>query len=557
MEQKIKYIENENSIDSVIINGKPFLKKEIYKYYIEEMRTIKELGEILGIKKSSVHTLLNKLKISKKVELGEDFRSSEEYKEKSKKRCLEKYGVESLSQLESTKQKARLTCLKKYGVEYVAQAEEVKKKAEETLFSHYGVKKALQSKEILEKLYEKNEEKYGCRVVFSNEGIKKKIEETNIKKYGVKNPFSNEEIQQKIHETNKKKYGTSIYKQKDIKNLDIWEDKEKFEKFLVSSKEKKTTFEIAQFFNCEETAVRNKIHFYNLDDKVLWNGNRSQYEKEIISWLEEDLGIKEIINNDKQHLGSGKKEIDIFLPQYKFGIEFNGDYWHSEIMESYQDHGGRSTRHQEKSLLAEKRGIFLFHIFEREWVDERTQKIIKSRIKNILGLQKEIIPAKKCEIKEVSKNEKKKFLEENHIQGQDRSSVCLGLYYKGEIVSCMTFKKSKNNYSWELSRFCNKIDTVIVGGASKLFKSFIEKHGNKGETIVSYSDFSKAKGDLYKTLGFQYRGLNAPNYVWINFQTGDIRSRYQEQLAGEVERMHSQEYYRVCDCGTKTWVYKI
>ena len=54
---------------------------------------------------------------------------------------------------------------------------------------------------------------------------------------------------------------------------------------------------------------------------------------------------------------------------------------------------------------------------------------------------------------------------------------------------------------------------------------------------------------------FECASINEPNYWWVNFDTMDIRSRYQEQEAGEVERMHSQGYHRICDCGTKTWVY--
>ena len=76
-----------------------------------------------------------------------------------------------------------------------------------------------------------------------------------------------------------------------------------------------------------------------------------------------------------------------------------------------------------------------------------------------------------------------------------------------------------------------------------------------GEKVVSYNDITKTKGDIYKILGFECASINEPNYWWVNFDTMDIRSRYQEQEAGEVERMHSQGYHRICDCGTRTWVY--
>lgn len=46
-------------------------------------------------------------------------------KEKNKKTCLEKYGVENVFQLETIKNKIRETNLKKYGVEYPSQSKEI------------------------------------------------------------------------------------------------------------------------------------------------------------------------------------------------------------------------------------------------------------------------------------------------------------------------------------------------------------------------------------------------------------------------------------------------
>lgn len=105
-----------------------------------------------------------------------------------------------------------------------------------------------------------------------------------------------------------------------------------------------------------------------------------------------------------------------------------------------------------------------------------------------------------------------------------------------------------------MSRFCNLHGYCVRGGASKLFKYFVDQL-KAGDTISSYNDITKTKGDIYKILGFQCVSINQPNYVWINFNTSDIRTRYQEQTAGEVKRMHDAGYHRICDCGTKTWVY--
>lgn len=557
MEKKVWYNKENDNIIGVTIDNVYYSYDTIFDMYINKMMSIKELGAKFNLGKSSVSNILNSLKLSKNNFCNKDYRKSDIFQNQIKQRNLKKYGVEYACQSEEIKEKIKQSNLEKYGTEFSFQSEVVKNKIKQSMLDRYGVEHALQSKDILNKMYASNKEKYGYDNPFNSSSIQNKIKESNLKKYGCENPFSNKQIQEKIHNTFKEKYNVSIYKQKDMINLDIWNDDEKFIQLLEGYDHKPTTFELTEFFNCERTCILNKIHKLSCEHLVSFSSNRSHFEDEIIRWLSEELKIKKIINNDKKTLNSGKKEIDIYLPEYKFGIEFNGEYWHSELVENYQDHNGRSTKHQEKSLLAEEKGIFLFNIFEREWEDQRTQKIIKSRIKNMLNLEKNKIHGRKCVIKEITVEEKKKFLQENHIQGNDRSSIYIGLFYKDVLVSCMTFKKSKDNYSYELSRFCNLINCVIVGAASKLFKYFLKHYTKHGDTIVSYSDFSKAKGGLYNTLGFKYESLNTPNYWWINFETGDVRSRYQEQSAGEVKRMHDQNYYRVCDCGTKTWIYTV
>ena len=83
-------------------------------------------------------------------------------------------------------------------------------------------------------------------------------------------------------------------------------------------------------------------------------------------------------------------------------------------------------------------------------------------------------------IKEISSKDCSSFLDQNHIQGKLGAKVRLGLYYNDELVSLMTFGALRKNLgqksedgSYELLRFCNKLNTNVVGGASKLFKHFI------------------------------------------------------------------------------------
>ena len=75
------------------------------------------------------------------------------------------------------------------------------------------------------------------------------------------------------------------------------------------------------------------------------------------------------------------------MPDYKFGIEFDGLYWHSNI---YKD----NDYHLNKTELCEKENIQLLHIFEDEWVNKK--EIVKSIIKSKLNIFENKIFARKC-----------------------------------------------------------------------------------------------------------------------------------------------------------------
>ena len=82
----------------------------------------------------------------------------------------------------------------------------------------------------------------------------------------------------------------------------------------------------------------------------------------------------------------------------------------------------------------------------------------------------------------------------------------------------MTFGNCRIAIEYELLRFCNKLNTNVIGGASKLFNYFIKTY--QPIEIVTYADRSISQGKLYKTLGFTFIGKTKPNYYYI---IGDIR----------------------------------
>ena len=249
------------------------------------------------------------------------------------------------------------------------------------------------------------------------------------------------------------------------------------------------------------------------------------------------------------------KELDIYIPSKNIAIEYNGLYWHSE---EFKD----KNYHLNKTEECETKGIQLIHIFEDEWLHK--QDIVKSRLKNILGLTENKLYARKCTIKEVSSKDSKIFLDNNHIQGNCKSSVNIGLYHNNELISLMTFGKRPliNNNSVELIRFCNKLNYLVVGGADKLFKHYIKTY-NPIE-IVSYADRRWSQGDLYNKLGFNFISNTPANFYYIINKTRINRLTYQKHKLVEMgydknktanQIMLDEKIYKIHDCGSKKYIY--
>lgn len=466
-------------------------------------------------------------------------------------------------------EKRKRTCLKKYGVENVFQNKKIQEKRKNILLQKYNVKHPIQNLEI-----------------------KNKIKKTNIKKYGVENPFQNKdiikistskrnyrEIQQKIKETLKLKHDIicSLQLPHSKNNMLLNRRIKILNKIFHGNRLNNEVLPL--FLESEYIDVNKKYKFKckkcnyifedNLDDGKIPRCNKcypyiinSKSEFEIIDFLKSIYSGK-IIHGDRKILKG--KEIDIFLPKLKLGIEFNGLYYHSEIS------GGKLKKyHLNKTNLCKSVNINLIQLYEDEWLNKK--EIVKSRLKSILNKLNFKIFARKCNIKKVSTKECNNFLNNNHLQGQDTSTVKLGLYYNNELVSLMTFgclRKSlgslKKQNEWELYRFCSKLNTSVIGSANKLLQYFIKNY--KPLKIISYCDKRWSTGNLYKTLKFNFISESSPNY----FYTKDHYKRYNrfgfrknilkdrllkfDNSLSEWDNMKNNGWDRIWDCGCQKYEY--
>ena len=284
----------------------------------------------------------------------------------------------------------------------------------------------------------------------------------------------------------------------------------------------------------------------------------SKSEKEVFEFLNKYVHCTE--SNRKVLKG---RELDIFIPPLSLGIEYNGVFWHS-------DRFLQNNYHLNKTEACESLNISLIHIFEDEWIYKK--EIVKSRLLNLIGKTPNKIYARKCEIREVEYNKSLTFLNDNHIQGGSVSSHRIGLFYKGKLVSLMTFSSLRKSLgltpkkgSYELIRFCNKLNTTVIGGASKLLKHFEKTY--KPKEIISYADRRWSNGNLYYQLGFEFIHNSSPNYFYVKEGSVKRESRFKYRKdvlvrqgfnkdLTEKEIMVERGYRRIYDSGNKKFIKK-
>lgn len=284
---------------------------------------------------------------------------------------------------------------------------------------------------------------------------------------------------------------------------------------------------------------------------------RSTGEREMFEWVQSLRG--DAIATHRQLL-SRRGEVDIWVPSEKLAIEYNGLYWHSadQLLKS----GKSATADAEKRKELVKFGIRYVGIFEDEWL--HAQEIVKSRLRNILGVTPRRIGARLTTVRDVSSRDAAQFCRSNHISGAGRSNVRYGLYLDDELISVMTFSRSnlsRRVIGWEINRYCTVLNTTVIGGATRLFKKFVADH--KPSSVISYADSRWSEGELYRILGFKFVHQTVPNYWYVRRGTTHRIHRYtlrktkeDDQHLSERELRAAQGYDVVYDCGSTKWLWE-
>lgn len=242
-------------------------------------------------------------------------------------------------------------------------------------------------------------------------------------------------------------------------------------------------------------------------------------------------------------------ELDCYFEEQKLAIEYCGLYWHSDSQERI-----KSNYHYNKMQRCNQQGVQLITVFEDEWLEKKD--ICISRIASALGITKQRYYARNCTCKEISSTESALFFNSNHLQGYAKGSQkSFGLYYNDQVVYAVALgapsraHTSKGKRVLELKRMAPKINTSVVGAASKLFKVIKQyAKGNNYQQIKSYCDMRWGTGGVYKIFGMTLEGKTCytPHYT-----NGIIRYRNQTFAGKDLPK----GWYKIYDCGHQTWVY--
>lgn len=125
---------------------------------------------------------------------------------------------------------------------------------------------------------------------------------------------------------------------------------------------------IGQMLGCDKAIVIRRLRKFDIPIKPSrsYLKSTSMLEKEIREML-----MSWPYKMENNHRGFGQ-EIDIYFPSIKFGVEVNGEYWHSELFKD-------CNHHINKFLYYYGLGITLFTIWESDWLYRKEWVLEKLR----------------------------------------------------------------------------------------------------------------------------------------------------------------------------------
>lgn len=138
----------------------------------------------------------------------------------------------------------------------------------------------------------------------------------------------------------------------------------------------------------------------------------------------------------------GGRHLDIYCPEHKVAIEYNGVWWHSlpMLMKKGISEAEAKRYHVNKTIGCQEQGVRLIHVWEHMWTDPKKRPIYENMIRHALGVTEHRVGARQTRVEKRPANTMRAFFEENNIQGYRTARWAYVLVDKktGQDLMCYT-----------------------------------------------------------------------------------------------------------------------
>lgn len=606
---------------------------DFYYLYIELNWSAKDIAQLLGRSRDAVQRILRKLNIQKPSVLAQQSRenmnlrstgtrfpnASPEALEKKKNTNLSRYGETTVlknkdyreggmirkygksypQQVDSIRQKCKETNKSRYGKEYVFQTDEFKEQNKQKMLEEYGVdnyaktdKFKKQMNDVLEKYGEQydatftaisqvphvkeraiqtNTEKYGVKYATQASEVKKARKETFKSRYGVEWMTQHSAFVKKAQQTLKERYGVTGTSQLHIKhkkdmNKEFW-----LSHFLDKRSGAFDVAKCAQYHGIRDGAVLTWKRKLGINIR---NKGGSVIEGDIAGLLSQ-WGIEAETKN-RHLLGKSSKEIDIYLPKFKVGIEYDGLLFHSQGSRDYGRIKNMDINHlQNKYNEAVNNNIKLFNIFETEWRNPVQNKIWQAILKRSVKLLPSI-SLDYCVPIMLDVEIADEFLEENSLEVYEQSNISIGLTDGITLYAVAQFKEvNPAQGKWQVVRFAVNNGYNVAGALNELINKFLEENLDVTElacsadlryadldqyeqTICTFTKKTTPFGYLFKTIGnSRVKDLTLITLSSYDKSTAEEELGYYDDKLTVVENFYANDYRSIYDCGRAIYKYSV
>lgn len=247
-----------------------------------------------------------------------------------------------------------------------------------------------------------------------------------------------------------------------------------------------------------ESFVYNRSSGYGTCFRCFQQGG-SGPQRELTDFVE-SLGFKPTLNT--KAVLSNKLEIDIYIPEKKIAIEFNGLYWHSSTTGSAD-----KMRHFRKWQECEKLGIQLLVVWDDDWVNKTA--IVKRMLTE--RIVERSTPTGISTFEKISQEELHNFMNLTHIHGAGEGEGYALRDSSGSIIDAIVVRESEERSNYlDVVRYSSGI---LPENFSKILSNIFQREKNLGFVVVSDNSFSDKI--LLTQLGFVEMGIIAPDFTYL------------------------------------------